>query len=157
MIKRRGQAAVEYLAVYAIAFTIILVVLIAVYYMWTSNSPTTPYCDISTDITCMDFYINTTGNLTVVVRQTTGHSINVTGVNCTEEENANQVTTPTNVQISDGEQGMIFNGQPCYKPSGNVAAGAGGGYYSGKLFVKYVETDTNMSHAVIGRIRVRYE
>jgi len=154
---RKGQSAVEYLSVYAIAFMIVLIVIAAVYYLWTGNTPTTPYCDVSTDITCVDFYINTTGNLSLMVRQTTGHSINVTGINCTSEENAAQITKSTNVMVSDGEQGMIVSGQPCYKSGGSVAVGNVGGYYNGKLFVKYVESDTNMSHSVIGRITVRYE
>ncbi|MCX6775300.1 MAG: hypothetical protein NT130_00405 [Candidatus Micrarchaeota archaeon] len=157
MMQRRGQSAVEYLSVYAIAFMIVLVVIAAVYYMWTSHSPVTPSCDISTDIICTDFYINQTGNLTVMVRQTTGHSINIIGINCTAQENAAQITRPVNVQISDGEQGLAVNGQPCYLASGSAASGTTGNFYKGKLFVKYTETDTLMNHSVIGRIVVRYE
>jgi hypothetical protein len=157
MAQRKGQSAVEYLAVYAIAFTIVLVVIVAVYYMWTSHSPTTPYCDIASDITCTDYYINSTGNLTLMIRPTTGHSINVTGINCTAQENAAQITTPINMQINDGEQGLVSTGQPCYLASGYVASGSIGGFYTGKLFIKYTETDTLMKHSVIGRIVVRYE
>ena len=157
MADRRGQSAVEYLSVYAIAFMIVLVVIVAVYYVWMMYSPTTPSCDISTDIVCTDFKINESGNLTLMVRQTTGHSITVVGINCTAEENAAQLTTPINVQVNDGGQGLLVNGLPCYRASGSVASGTTGNFYTGKLFLKYVETDTQMSHSLIGRIVVQYE
>ncbi|MCX6776351.1 MAG: hypothetical protein NTY73_00025 [Candidatus Micrarchaeota archaeon] len=157
MMHRRGQSAVEYLSVYAIAFMIVLVVIAAVYYMWTRQGTATPSCDISTDLVCTGFKITQTGNLTLIMRQTTGHSITITGINCTAEENAAQITTPVNVLISDGEMGNVSNGQPCYLASGSIASGSIGNFYKGKLFLKYTETDTLMVHSVIGRIVVKYE
>jgi hypothetical protein len=155
---RKGQSGVEYLSVYAIAFVILLVVLAAIYYMWGPGMTTkTPICEFPLDINCVDFYIKENGSLTLIIRQTTGHDINVTGFNCTSNENVNLVTKPMNVFISNGEQATLVTSESCYRINGEVATGSIGSYYNGKLFIKYVETDTLVSHLLVGRIVARYE
>jgi len=154
----KGQSGVEYLTMYAFAFVILLVVLAGVYYMLNVR-PITPHCDFPIDLYCSDYFINTTGNLTLIIRQETGHPITITEFNCTSSDNPNGVTKPllTPVTINSGEQALVINGTPCYKPSGDVAVGRVGNYYSGKLFVKYNETDTGFFHVLTGNIVAKYE
>ena len=156
---RKGQGAVEYLSIYAIAFAIVLVVLAAVYYIFIApgNQPITPVCKFPIDIACIDFYVKSNGNLTIVIRQTSGHPITVTGLNCTAQNNPSAVTKSMNVQFNDGEQKLLVDNQPCYRSSGDVATGSVGSYYAGKLYIRYNETDTGFSHLLVGDIVAQYE
>jgi hypothetical protein len=153
----RGQSGVEYLTVYAMAFIILLVVLAGLYYMWRGGTTVTPYCEFSADFTCVGFSIKESGGLTLIMRQTTGHSITITGFNCTTEENKDGVMKPINVLVNDGEQVTVVTDEPCYRMGGGIASGSIGSPYSGKLFINYTETDTLMDHMLIGRIVAKYE
>jgi hypothetical protein len=158
MDSRKGQSGVEYLTMYAFAFMILLVVLAGIYYFW--MTPTvTPHCDFPLDLYCTDYFINSTGNLTLVLRQETGHPILITEFNCTSSDNPTGVTTPllNPVRINSGAQLLVIKGIPCYKPSGDVASGRVGNYYTGKLFVRYNETDTGFTQFLTGNIVAKYE
>lgn len=157
MSRMKGQSAVEYLSVYGIAFIIVLVVLAAVYYVWNTQRTVTPHCEVTVDFYCVDFYIRQNGSLTLIVRQTTGHPIRVTGFNCTSQSNDAFVTKAVDVYINDGEQKTVVSEEPCYRVSGEIATGSAGSFYSGKMYIKYVEADTGFTHSLIGNIVARYE
>jgi hypothetical protein len=154
----KGQSGVEYLTMYAIAFMILLLVLAGIYYMM-MTAPVQAHCDFPLDLYCTDYFINTTGNLTLIVRQNTGHPITITGLNCTSADNLGGITSPlpSAIMINSGSQQLVANGTPCYKQSGDVATGRVGNYYTGKLFVKYSETDTGFVHLLTGNIVAKYE
>jgi len=153
----KGQSGVEYLAVYAIAFMIVLVVLAGVYYMWARGRVINPYCEFSVDFVCVDYSLKENGGLTLMLRQSTGRTINITAFNCTSAENENLIMRPINVQLNDGEQKVVVANEPCYRASGEIAAGSSGSLYNGKIFIKYVETDTLFEHLIVGRITAKYE
>jgi hypothetical protein len=158
MNRLKGQSGVEYLTMYAFAFMILLIVLAGVYYML-SLRPITAHCDFPMDMYCVDYFINSTGNLTILLKQETGHPITITEFNCTSSDNPNGVTTPlaNNITINSGAQALVINGTPCYLTSGAVAVGRVGNFYTGKLFLKYNETDTGFVHFLTGNIVVKYE
>lgn len=155
----KGQSGVEYLTMYAMAFMILLVVLAGIYYVMVYSTPVTPHCDFPLDLYCTDYYINSTGNLTLIIRQETGHPITITQFNCTSNDNPTGITSPlpNPVNINTGMQDYLSNGTPCYRPNGDVAKGRIGSYYTGKLFVRYNETDTGFVHVLTGNIVVKYE
>lgn len=155
---RKGQTGVEYLTMYAIAFMIVLVVILVLYYMF-STPPVTPRCDFPVDLMCVDYKLNTSGNLTLILKQSTGHPITVTAWNCTENENLAGITTPLNssVFINSGSQQLVINGTPCYRTSGQNATGHAGNVYSGRMFIVYNETDTGFVHVLTGNIVAKYE
>lgn len=155
----KGQTGVEYLTMYAIAFMILLVVIASVYYIMVVGAPVTPHCDFPLDLACSDYILNSSGNLSLILRQNTGHPITVTEFNCTSNDNTAGITTPlpSPVFINNGAQQLVINGTPCYLVSGAVAQGRVGNYYSGKLFVKYNETDTGFVHVLTGQIVAKYE
>ena len=155
----KGQSGVEYLTMYAIAFMILLIVIAGIYYMMNYGKVVTPHCDFPLDLYCTDYFINETGNLSLVLRQNTGHPIAITEFNCTSNDNTAGITTPlpTPVTINSGAQQLVINGTPCYRQSGDAATGHIGNYYIGKLFVKYNETDTGFVHVLTGNIVAKYE
>ncbi|MEM3555477.1 MAG: hypothetical protein QXF56_02055 [Candidatus Micrarchaeia archaeon] len=153
----RGQSAVEYLSVYAVAFIIVLVVLAAVYYVWNANQTVTPHCELTVDLYCTDFYIRQNGSLVLMMRQTTGHPIRVTGFNCTAQSNDAMVTKAMDVYMNDGELKTVVSEEPCYRVGGEIATGSAGSFYSGRIYIKYTEADTGFSHSIVGKIVARYE
>ena len=160
MSRLKGQSGVEYLTMYAFAFMILLVVLAGIYYML--NGPgqiLTPHCDFPIDLYCSDYFINSTGNLTLILRQETGHPITVTEFNCTSSDNPNGITTAliNPITINSGSQALVINGTPCYRTGRDVAVGRTGNFYTGKLFVKYNETDTGFVHLLVGNMVIKYE
>jgi hypothetical protein len=155
----KGQSGVEYLTMYAAAFMILLVVIAGVYYVMGYWKIVTPHCDFPLDLQCVDYVINGTGNLTLILRQNTGHPIIITEFNCTSNDNIAGITSPlpTPVSINSGMEQLVINGTPCYLASGGVAIGSSGNYYTGKLFVKYNESDTGFGHVLTGNIVAKYE
>jgi hypothetical protein len=154
----KGQSGVEYLTMYAIAFMILLVVLAGVYYVLNVGRVVTAHCDFPIDLKCTDFFIKENGGFTLILRQSTGHPITITGFNCTSADNPGGNTTPiTPVYINSGSQQAVVNSTPCYRTSGDIATGHAGNFYTGKIYITYNETDTGFVHTITGNIVVKYE
>jgi len=170
---RRAQAAMEYLITYGWAVLIMLVVVGVLFYLGIFNPKSIAACTFQTPgFTCYAYKLasntsNSESGLILDLGQATGHDIKVTGVNCTAtgtwsvtEFNASQ----RNVTISSGSHSML-NGtsanpgvMKCYKADGTVVSASDASvYYSGKIYIHYYDTETNLDHKVIGDISGKVE
>jgi len=182
---RRAQAAMEYLITYGWAVLIMLVVVGVLFYLGIFNPRTIAACSFQTPgFTCYAYKIasfagNTTTNtsgLILDLGQATGHDIKILGINCTAMESwtvtdfnasgypANMPVSINNSIVSTGSHKMI-NGTsttpstiPCYKLDGSMLVTSDVlSYYKGKIYIHYVDTDTNFDHKVIGDLSGKIE
>ncbi len=174
---RKGQTAMEYLMTYGWAILIIMVVLAVLFYLGVLNPPIPEQCVFPAGITCISSKLNTTGGLTLIIGQGTGHPIQVTGVNCTMNSSAawatdnsaslvyNPNTLNTPVNITSGGQATVaqiagtggIGSVACKNANGGAASGAAGSAFNGKIYIKYTETDTSITRTVVGTFAKRYE
>jgi hypothetical protein len=172
---RKGQTAMEYLMTYGWAILIIMVVMAVLFYLGVLNPPVPEQCVFPAGITCISSKLNTTGALTLVIGQGTGHPITVTGVNCTmnssatwaSDNQASLVYSPAayNVSITSGGQANVatINGTgglgnvTCRDANNAAVTGGAGTIFNGRIYIRYTETDTTITRTVTGTFSKRYE
>ena len=179
---KKGQTAMEYLMTYGWAILIIMVVLAVLFYLGVLNPPTPEQCVFPAGITCISSKLNTTGGLTLLIGQGTGHPISVTGVNCTMNSSASWATdqlalgaanlnyTPNTlnvpVNITSGGQATValiggtggIGSVTCKDANGGAISGvAAGAAFNGKIYLRYTETDTLITRTTVGTFAKRYE
>jgi hypothetical protein len=167
---RKAQAAMEYLITYGWAVLIMLVVVGVLFYLGIFSPHTIMTCSFQNPgFTCYAYKLTGSGGgLVLDMGQATGHDIKVTGFNCTTSDTWTATEfdglTASNVTIPAGSHKPL-NGSvqtptslPCYKTDGTkMAAGDVGGYYKGKIYIHYLDTETNMDHKITGDIAGKIE
>jgi len=181
---RRAQAAMEYLITYGWAVLIMLVVVGVLFYLGIFNPRTISACTFqTTGFTCYAYKLasnNTVGattesGLILDLGQATGHDIKILGINCTAVDtwtvidmNATGYTggnlSINNSILSSGSHKMM-NGTSsnpgvikCWKTDGTtIGTNDVLSYYKGKIYIHYMDTDTNFDHKVIGDISGKIE
>jgi len=171
---RRAQAAMEYLITYGWAVLIMLVVVGVLFYLGIFNPKAIAACSFQTPgFTCYAYKLasNTSNNehgLILDLGQATGHDIKVTGINCTASGTwivTEFTAAQGNVTVSSGNHKML-NGTStnpgvivnCYKADGStIGTTDASAYYTGKIYVHYYDTETNLDHKVIGDISGKVE
>jgi hypothetical protein len=167
----------EYLMTYGWAILIIMVVLAVLFYLGVLNPGglTPTQCTFPAGFTCVTNKLYaTTGKLYLVVGQGTGHSIMVTGINCTQNTSTDFSASSiisygpnNNITISSGSSATLSTPSDASKTWLNVtcvlANGSNpldtniGSLYNGKIYVKYTELDTTLTRTVVGTYTARFE
>lgn len=165
---RRAQAAMEYLITYGWAILIMLVVVGVLFYLGIFTPRGVSGCSFQTaGFTCYAYKLasNSSGESGIILDmgQATGHDIKIIGFNCTTSESWMLIDfaagTWQNVTISSGSH-KTLNGTltkpsplPCYKADGSLLKASDvGSYYKGKIYIHYLDVETNLDHKAIGDI-----
>lgn len=126
-------------------------------------------CEFLAGIACISSKLSASGgNLTLAIGQGTGHTINVTGVTCSDNMTTNYM--PASVAYSGGGSVLMNSGssatvaQPggsihveCTSGGSPIVNAAVGSYYTGKIYINYTETDTGVMHITVGHYKAKYE
>ncbi|MEM3555201.1 MAG: hypothetical protein QXF56_00535 [Candidatus Micrarchaeia archaeon] len=166
----------EYLMTYGWAILIIMVVLAILFYLGILKPRTPTYCIFPTGFSCVTHQLSAgSGKLYLLVGQATGRTIIVTGVNCTQNTSddfaTNGVITygaPENrIVMMSGTQAILSNPNDpskqwlsisCVDANGKpISDTSFGTIYNGKIYIKYIEADTQMTRVVVGSLLTTYE
>ncbi len=153
----KAQASIDMLISYGIAILIVTIALYVVLQLGLFNTQLAPsYCESSSYFVCSEAAITPSGNLTIIFSQSTGGTINITGIACASEPNStingpkygNFHVLPYKKASQYYPDSMLANGLMVY-PSGTATASvncyAGGGIakggvgnaYSGYVWINY--------------------
>jgi hypothetical protein len=171
---RKGQTAMEYLMTYGWAILIIMIVLVVLFYLGVLNPAVPVQCTFPSGFTCISSKIDASdGNLTLVIGEGTGHTIVITGVNCSDNMSSGYTPnivfygdTNNNVTMNSGSQEQVayptgplqvlcthaYNGADTAISQQTVGA-----TYSGNIYINYTEVDTGTNHIVVGSYTADYE
>lgn len=172
---RRGQTAMEYLMTYGWAILIIMVVLAVLFYLGVLSPVVPSQCTFAAGITCTTTKLHVAdGRLTLEIGQGTGHTINVTGVTCTQ--NTSQAyATGGSIVYNPADSVVIASGSKAFVADGRSAGGTGrynvtctgangefltpslGGQYNGRIYINYTEADTGIQRIAVGTFSAKYE
>ncbi|NYZ79468.1 hypothetical protein H0N99_04955 [Candidatus Micrarchaeota archaeon] len=138
-------------------------------------------CEFPAGISCYEVKLwANTGKLSLNIRQGTGKTIVVTGVSCTQNVSQSYASSSyisydaiggsatTNVTIPSGSFAFIadptsatdgINNVTCTDANGNLPSDTKiiGAPYTGRIYVRYTEMDTNLTKTTTGTFTVRYE
>lgn len=154
---RRSQAAIDFIISYGIVLFAIAMALAIVVSLGLFNIPLAPTaCTPAPAFTCISYNLNQSGGFSILLSQSTGATINVTGIACSSAANTigygpaygNTAVLPylrapqyypSNMLVmgksiySDGTAYLVVN---CYGPSG-LAAGRVGNTFTGFIWLNY--------------------
>ena len=154
----RAQAAIEFLTTYGWAVVIMLSVMTVMFYLG-FFSPTTvapKSCVFPAGLSCSGYRISDGGNLTLVLVQNTGYTINITGIACGESDNAAAEPIAGGVRVYNGE--MVTLTATCTTGiDGSSTPPGEGKYFKGNIFIWYTNEGTNLDHKSAGEISYRVE
>jgi uncharacterized protein (UPF0333 family) len=141
--KRKGQAAMEFLMTYGWAILVVLVAIGALAYFGVlSPDKFLPNrCTLPSGIACIDHKASTTG-VTVILQNGLGYDltdVNVTVANCGSVVNVGTMT--------NGAQGTAA-------PTCTLTSGA---KFNNDITVAYTNSDTGLSHSLTGTITTKVE
>ena len=152
-----GQSAMEFLMTYGWAILIMLVVISILFYLGVFSPETVSpkSCVLPAGFSCYGYKIATGGVLTLQLTQSTGHTVTIEDVRCSDADNPSHSNTNNMPTIYSGEKATL-PAITCYK-SDDTSTPAVGEYYRGTLVLKYMDLDTNIEHRITGDIGYRVE
>jgi hypothetical protein len=116
---RKSQAAIDFITAYGFAILIITIAVYAVLQLGIFNYSSAPqYCYSQSPFSCVAYSINTTGSVALVISQSSGGILNVTGAACS--------TTPNTTRIGPkfGNVNIVtYSAHPSYYPNSNLNGG----------------------------------
>lgn len=143
----------EFLLTYSWAIAIMTGVLAVLFYLGVFDyrliSPTG--CELQGGFSCNAFKITSDGTLNLDLVQTTGHTLYISQVACTAA--TTQTYTTVNSRIYNGDKLRV--NVTCYKADGTVPVADD--LYTGTLYFRYVDEDTNINRSMIGKLSARVE
>lgn len=170
---QRSQAAIDFMTSYGIALLLIAIAVFVVLQLGVFNySTASQYCYPVPGFTCSAYSINTTGDLTLVMSQSTGGTVNVNGAACSTSPNT--MTTgpisgnlnvlsynyapsfyPNNalasaLALNPGQKGEIYLN--CYNSGGNLAKGQIGSTFLGYVWLNYSYSNLPSNYINIQRV-----
>jgi len=161
---KKGQSAMEYLMTYGWAILVIIIVIAVLFYIGVLNprNLTPASCTFPPGISCGSYKLSSTGYLTMYIGQATGRRVNITGINCTQNQAVPATYTAVVIPISNGEQAQVCFGTSgnctCVAQTGTTAlSGNVGDSAKFKIYMTYIETDTLITRSAIGDMSARYE
>jgi hypothetical protein len=111
-------------------------------------------CIFPAGLSCIVYNLSENGELTLELGQGTGHTIEVTGVYCSNITSS--YTIPASVVYSNGENVTMSSGSMAYIAGGTsdivVNCPVSGGVFNGKLYINYTEVDTGIMRVVVGTL-----
>jgi hypothetical protein len=169
----KGQAAIDFLLSYGVA---ILVITLAIYVILElgifnlANAPQT--CDALPGFACDSYALYPNGTMIIIISQTTGSAINITGVACASTiNNTGNFPGNGNLYVQDyATEGFV--GYPdshllygkyiysdgtaelsvkCYNSGGNVATASLGTTFSGYVWLNYTAVGLPTATHVVAR------
>jgi len=147
----------EFLMTYGWAVLILLTVVAILFYLGIFNPRTVSpnACVLPAGFSCYGYRIASggagNGNLTLDLVQTTGHSVNITDMACTDQDTVTY--TAINQRAYDGDRLTISLN--CTKSDGTRPEV--GEYYRGSIYINYMDEQTNFPHRIVGDIIYRVE
>lgn len=144
----------EFLLTYGWAVLIMLAVISILFYIGVFSPETIAprACALPGGFNCYAFKIQGSGSLTLDVVQSTGHTIYIYAIGCSDEDEPSSNTT-VNQRLYNGER-MRLNAT-CYKSDGTTPSV--NDYYKGTLYLRYLDEDTDITHNIIGEISAKVE
>jgi hypothetical protein len=155
-----------------LAVVLFFVLIIVLFYLNTGPGPRVSSCSVQTPgFVCYAYKLasNTSlgeSGLILDLGQATGHDIKITGVNCTTSETwvVTDFSPAVNITILTGTHKML-NGTAvtpapfqCWKSDGTIIGPSdAGAAYSGKIYIHYLDLETNTDHKITGYISGRVE
>ncbi|MGD0510456.1 MAG: hypothetical protein ABSA33_01315 [Candidatus Micrarchaeaceae archaeon] len=153
MRERRAQASIDMLVAYGIAILITSIAIYVILQLGVFNTRLAPtYCNAAPSFSCAGYAIATNGLLTMVFSQSTGATLNVTGVACSTQPSNNATAprfgnigvTPSSAYYASGQWNSIIVyssnntriSMYCYGPSG-FANGQLGNGFTGYVWINY--------------------
>jgi len=145
----KAQSAIEFLMTYGWAILIVLSVVAVLFYTGVFNPSTVAptMCVLGAGFACQGYLIDTAGNLTIDLGQSTGNSVNITGIAC--DTSSSPTSWKSVSQTIENGRHAVITGVPCKKDG---AAPKAGDYYKGTIFINYTDKETGMSHKVKGEV-----
>lgn len=153
--KKRGQAAMEFLMTYGWAILVVLVAIGALAYFGVLNParflPSS--CTITPGISCEDFVVDNTGAISLALRNGMGTDLNNVTIEIYKPDTDDLACTTnpvgTDNTLSDGEKDT-FTGGGC-----TTATGARGSKFKADVRFSYVSND--VAHTKTGSITTQVE
>lgn len=145
--------------------SILLLVWLIMIYPTILNPPCPPQCAFPAGLACVNVEIYQNGELDLTLGQGTGHTINITGVACSD--NMTSGYRPANVIYASGGSVLMTSGTQAIvaQPGGNLtvectSGGSAitnatlGSSYIGNLYINYTELDArSVQRITIGSLR----
>ena len=136
---QKSQAALEYLATYAWALLVILIMLGAMYYFGVWDFSTPRQCSLIPGLTCSDFEVKS-NQVKIVLFNNLGSRITIDEI---EVNDCDPLVIPGG-QIMEDNSETLFTIESCTIT---------GKKYFGDLNVTYAITESNLPHKVKGEIK----
>ncbi len=151
----KSQSAFEYLTTYVWVLVIIAAVLFGLYALglFNQNALSPQHCIMRTDWSCINYEINSQGQLELTLTQSTGSAIEITGVACYQNQDYVGETSLMNPSVLNSGQSQKV-GAYCYDSSGNVYTGSFGSNFNGYITVYYTRLNDNIQENASGTISV---
>ncbi|MDE1855453.1 MAG: hypothetical protein KGH57_04015 [Candidatus Micrarchaeota archaeon] len=152
----RLQSAMEFLITYGWAFTIIAIVLLALFvsgYFSPSNYAGQE-CTLTSGFSCLSFFLYSNGILSVNLQQSLSVPINVTMIGCNQNGSIARMQKPFNPpsnQIFMSIGGNYTFSVACYTGTGPLA-GNTVSVFNGALIINYTNDETQLPGTAIGRV-----
>ena len=149
--RKRGQAALEFLMTYGWAILIVLIAIGALAYFGVLNPQRLlpKSCTLVPGLSCDDFIVNEAGTGTVVLRN--GGAKSLTGWKLNIEAVAGTC-------VGTGWSGTDWpTGQQLSCTYVGLTTGVKGEGYSKDMVFNYSEKGSSIAHSVVGQIATRYE
>jgi hypothetical protein len=156
-----------------IVLLIIVLVVIAMSYPYPINPPYVyGSCKFLEGMDCVSYKLHaTTSELDLSINQSTGHTINITGVTCTENTSSpSDYIDSTNISNYKSDPITVTSGSIenisesgtshvviCTDANGNLPDDTDwGALYIGTIYIKYTELDTNITKVYVGNLQAHY-
>lgn len=155
----KAQSAAEFLMTYGWALVIMLSV-VAILYMLGVFNPSSSLpnsCVFPIGLSCSGYKIVSGGALTLQLGQNTGKGITITRLGCSASETPPITDLGTPVYIMNGgSEDLSTVGVHCTLTDG-VSTPTEGDFYSGTIYVTYVDEDIGITHDLKGDIGYKVE
>lgn len=84
-----AQAALDFMISYGVAILVLSISIYTIFQLGIFNAHLAPqYCNAVPSFICAGYAMNTSGSLTLLLTQTTGGTVNITGAGCSDTANA---------------------------------------------------------------------
>ncbi len=151
----KQQAAVDFLSSYGLAFTVMIVALIAMYSIALAPNNPPVFCTPVPGFNCNFLSLNTNGVLTAKFSQATGTQITINGIACSSQQSSgadapafgnvgvNSIPSYYDLPNYYPPGNIIYSGSSyifnlyCYTSGGNIATAKLGQSFSGYIWLNY--------------------
>jgi len=163
---RRGQSAIEFIAVYGWAILIFLISVSILFVSGVFSGPQTAasVCVLPGDLSCSSYALNLSGGLILDLANNKPNAISVTAIRCSDEANpafnaTDNLMTP--VTIRTGEHAVVSAADHlCYMTANGaitVATGSLGTPYRGRIYIKYLDLESGITRIATGDVALKFE